>query len=234
MVRISIIIPTQNEEKYLPALLDSISCQTFKDLEVIVSDSGSTDTTIKYAKKHRCRTIAIKNGSPAKGRNAGAKIAKGEILVFIDADCKLADNSAIARFYWSFKEKRLGVASCIYVPDSDHFSYRLMYSFANLWNYLMQYISPFATGYFIACTRNIYSRLDGFDESLFVWEDYDFVRRASRLGKFRIIPVVIKTSVRRFIKDKWYPLKTVYAYIYTFFFGKIRNPIYNYDFGNKS
>ena len=79
---ISIIIPTLNEEKYLPKLLDCIRKQSYKDYEIIVADSNSKDKTRQIAKKYGCRIV--KGGMPAKGRNNGAKAAKSEILLFVD------------------------------------------------------------------------------------------------------------------------------------------------------
>jgi len=87
MPKISIIIPTLNEEKYLPKLLESIKKQDFKDYEVIVADAGSTDNTKKIAKKFKARVV--KGGMPGPGRNRGAEAAKGELLFFFDSDVKL-------------------------------------------------------------------------------------------------------------------------------------------------
>lgn len=83
----SIIIPTLNEEKFLPRLLDSIKKQDSKDYEIIVADAGSKDATVEIAKKYRCKIV--QGGLPAKGRNEGAKIAQGDLLLFLDADVQL-------------------------------------------------------------------------------------------------------------------------------------------------
>ena len=81
---LSIIIPTLNEEKYLPLLLKSIKKQTLKPLEIILADARSKDETIKIGREFGCKII--KGGNPGFGRNNGAKIAKGEMLLFLDAD----------------------------------------------------------------------------------------------------------------------------------------------------
>ena len=77
---ISIIIPTLNEARFLPKLLESIKKQTFTDYEVIVADAGSKDKTLEIAKKYGARIV--KGGFPAEGRNAGARAAKGDFLFF--------------------------------------------------------------------------------------------------------------------------------------------------------
>lgn len=87
---ISVIIPTLNEEKYIELPLSSLDRQTFKNFETIIADAKSSDRTIKIAKKHGARIIvlpnAMKKGGVAYQRNEGAKIAKGKILAFTDAD----------------------------------------------------------------------------------------------------------------------------------------------------
>ena len=87
---LSIIIPAYNEEKYLPRLLRCIKEQTYKDYEIIIADANSTDKTRQIAKKYGCKIA--KGGLPAVGRNNGAKIAKGDILLFLDADAKFNKN----------------------------------------------------------------------------------------------------------------------------------------------
>src|SRR5437870_493328 len=81
---ISIIIPSLNEEQSLPLLLQSIKKQTIQPKEIIVADAFSTDKTRSIAKKFNC--TVINGGLPGKGRNAGAKVATQDILLFLDAD----------------------------------------------------------------------------------------------------------------------------------------------------
>ena len=85
---VSVIIPAHNAEKYLPALLDSLSQQSVKPAEIIVIDDYSIDSTKDIASDYGAKTIknSGKNG-PAAARNLGIKSSTGEILAFIDADC---------------------------------------------------------------------------------------------------------------------------------------------------
>jgi glycosyltransferase involved in cell wall biosynthesis len=89
----SVIIPCYNEEKYVGRILDDLARQTTPPEEVIVADSRSTDRTIETAKrfqKHLPLSIAIsKTRTPGAARNAGAEHAKGNYLVFIDADMRI-------------------------------------------------------------------------------------------------------------------------------------------------
>lgn len=84
----SIIIPAYNAEKHLQACLDALLQQTIHPEEIIVVDDGSTDSTRTIAESFSLVTLLTqKNQGPAKARNAGAKKASGDIILFIDSDC---------------------------------------------------------------------------------------------------------------------------------------------------
>lgn len=103
----SIIIPTYNEEEYLPTLLDSIKKQNFDDYEIIIADANSTDRTREIAEEYGC--IIVDGGMPAVGRNNGAKVAKGDYLLFLDSDLKLTDDY-LRDVLYEFQMERLGIA----------------------------------------------------------------------------------------------------------------------------
>ena len=91
MPKVSVIIPAYNEEKYIGKCLDSLLKQTYKDMEIIVIDDGSKDKTLEilkeYEKKYRnIRILTQEHKGPGEARNLGARKAKGEILVLVDAD----------------------------------------------------------------------------------------------------------------------------------------------------
>ncbi|MBI2617033.1 glycosyltransferase family 2 protein [Candidatus Gottesmanbacteria bacterium] len=90
--QISIIIPAYNEEKYISHCLGSISKQTVKPFNVIVIDDGSTDSTSSIARKYEVEIYKINHSGPGNAKNYGASKARGEILVFIDADMLLDKN----------------------------------------------------------------------------------------------------------------------------------------------
>ena len=87
----SVVIRTYNEEQYLDTLLTAIYKQkcTLVDLEVIIVDSGSTDSTLEIANKHGCRITHIKKLEFTFGRslNMGCALAKGDFLVFVSGHC---------------------------------------------------------------------------------------------------------------------------------------------------
>ncbi len=91
-MRVSIIIPTYNEEKVIGECLQSLAKQSLKDMEIIVVDDDSTDETLKTVRSlitdYRLPTTVLQQQhlGPGAARNLGARQARGEILVFVDAD----------------------------------------------------------------------------------------------------------------------------------------------------
>jgi glycosyltransferase involved in cell wall biosynthesis len=83
---ISVIIPVYNGEKYLAQCIENILCQTFKNLEIIVVNDGSTDNTAKIAEKYPVRIIHQENRGLSAARNTGMDSATGEYIHFMDVD----------------------------------------------------------------------------------------------------------------------------------------------------
>ena len=89
--KISIIIPAYNASKYITRTLDSICNQTYKNLEIIVVDDGSSDNTLEICKKQSEKDNRIKvyhkdNEGVTLARDMGISMATGELIGFIDAD----------------------------------------------------------------------------------------------------------------------------------------------------
>ena len=90
-VLISVIVPVYNVEKYLPKCVDSILNQTYRNLEIILVDDGTPDTSgvicdAYAARDSRVKVIHKENGGLSSARNAGIDIARGEYLGFVDSD----------------------------------------------------------------------------------------------------------------------------------------------------
>jgi glycosyltransferase involved in cell wall biosynthesis len=108
---ISVIVPALNEEKHITACLRSIAGQeTRRDFEIIVSDGGSGDRTVERAEKLADRIVHSRKGI-ANGRNAGARAARGEILVFVDSDSSVPGNY-IDSIVPILRDRRISGASC--------------------------------------------------------------------------------------------------------------------------
>ena len=86
---VSVIIPTLNSEKFLRKCLSSLKKQTYSNLEIIIVDDGSTDSTLKIAESYGCRIVKNPKKGRAEAKNEGMRQALGEYLVFIDSDMEL-------------------------------------------------------------------------------------------------------------------------------------------------
>lgn len=184
MTKLSIIIPALNEEDYLPELLDSIKRQNFTDYEIIVADADSADRTRDIAEMNGC--IVVRGGLPAKGRNAGARVAKAELLIFIDADVTIPENFLNSSLN-EFKERKLDVAGCSFRTDSKQIFDRAIFGLANTLFLKLEKRWPLAGGCGILVKRNLHEQINGFDERLLGGEDFDYVQCAAKVGRFGIL-----------------------------------------------
>lgn len=230
-MNISIIIPTLNEEAYLPKLLTSIQRQNFTNYEVIVADAGSTDATVDIAQRFGARIV--EGGTPAAGRNAGARIARGEFLFFFDADVQLPKNF-LERAYNELHQDYLDFATCEIVPVSTLPLDRLLHTLTNISIRLGQFTTPRVPGFCTLISRRLFNRVGGFDETLALAEDHNLAARAILFRPLRILSSTkIRVSVRRLRKEGRLLLvkKYLQAELHLFFKGDIRDDIINYEFG---
>ena len=231
---LSIIIPTLNEEKYLSNLLISIKKQNFRgNFEIIVADGGSKDKTVNIAKRFGCK-IVDGGKSPAVGRNKGVQIAKGNLLLFLDADCILPKNS-LKTALEEFKNRDLDIASFCLKPKSKRKIHKFFYEVFYNWIILFSEKILAHGSQAILVKKEIFEKTGGFDEKIKFAEDHAFVRKARKIGKFGILRKTwVLSSIRRFEKEGWVPLysKYVLAEIYMILFGDIKKDIFKYKFGH--
>ena len=226
---ISIVIPAYNEEEYLPKLLKCIEQQTCKDYEIIVADASSRDRTRQIAKRHGCRIV--NGGLPAKGRNNGAKSAKGDILFFIDADAAFGRNF-LRNAVNELKERKLDVAGCCINPLSNSIIDNIFFGIFNLWIFVTQFFYPNASGSGIFCKKWLHKKVKGFDEKIRLSEDMDYARRCGKHGKFRILKTAKSyISMRRFEKEGRFNvgMKLFLSAVYRLIFGEIRSDVFKYN-----
>lgn len=231
-MNISIIVPTFNEEQYLPLLLSDIREQSHQPHEVIVADAQSTDATREIAESFQAHVID--GGLPGVGRNAGAKVATGELLIFFDADVRLPNVDYLRDCVYEFKQRNLDLATCDVSPLEDTAINQLMLKTYNAYTRLTERVKAHAPGFCIFVKRSIHQEIDGFDEEVLLAEDHDYVQRASRIGSFGVLrawPIV--TSTRRLNKDG--RLKTIAKYIacelHMSTLGPVKHDFFKYRFG---
>ncbi len=229
---LSIIIPAYNEEKYLPVLLKSIRLQSYYDYEVIVADADSKDSTKKIALSYGCRVV--KGGLPAVGRNNGAKVAKGDMFLFLDSDVKLPKNfirDAISKV----DDRLIDLATFRMKPMSNLQLDKTIHDAANVLLRFSAYLKdPHAPGFCILISKRLFNRINGFNENLKLAEDHDLVKRAGKFRKMEFFEnPFFYVNIRRLRKEGRlnYAGKVVFSEIYRVFKGEIKNDIMEYEFG---
>lgn len=224
---LSIVIPALNEAKNLEKLLRSIKLQNFP-CEVIVADAGSKDDTASIAKRYG--STVIRGGRVAFGRNAGAKAASAERLLFLDADTQLPAGF-LDYALKDIRNRKIEVAGVYVVPKNGQIVDHLAYWIGNAWMSMLENLKPCAQGIAIFSSKKVQKTIGGFDESITFGEDSDYVRRASKIAKFGMIRKPVYTSVRRFEKEGRLNCLLKYAYlnIYRSLKGEIRKDV-NYKF----
>lgn len=209
MTKVSVIIPTLNEEKLLPSTLESLKAQTHKDFEVIVKDGLSVDKTVDIARNHGAKVISLKDSSAGEARNQGARYACGTILVFLDADTLMAPDTmdklvkdlqgygAVLVF-----PRYLTREQAVEVNGKPPYGVRVFVKFWFTFEDLFRkYADRYAGGMCMACDATAFRRVGGFNEKLKVCEDIEISYRLRKIG--RVIcdhDIVVYPSARRYFK----------------------------------
>jgi glycosyltransferase involved in cell wall biosynthesis len=181
----SIIIPTYKEEEYLERCLQSIVAQQFarSEYEIIVSDAHSPDGTAEIASKLADLLVISEQRGISLGRNAGARRARGDVLIFIDADAQLAP-SFLSRCHLVFSNSSIvgmtGIARPYDGGLPQRFIYYGTYWLVRLFNMIGLSLFP---GVCVAYRRSVFVQAGGFREDFGVTEDLDLSRRISRYGR---------------------------------------------------
>lgn len=190
---VSFILPAHNEELLLPAALASIA-QAARDVphEVIVVDDASTDGTADVARRHGARVVAVALRQIAAVRNAGAREARGGVLVFLDADTVLpAKTFALAME--AIETGAVGGGAYIRFDRPVRWSARLLVA---LWR-AIQWATRWAAGAFVFARRTDFEAAGGFDERYFAGEELVLSKALKKRGRFVLLPAHVVTSSRK-------------------------------------
>jgi glycosyltransferase involved in cell wall biosynthesis len=190
---ISIVIPTYFEEKIIGSTLSSLKSQLTLPHEIIISDGGSKDQTVKIAEKYADKLVVyngIKRQTIAQGRNDGARVAQGEFLVFLDADCFIRDpDSFFTTALSNFDRVRNLVALTgllRVLPESETVSDKVITGIVNSIVLIKNNVfhkGEVPGGEFQMIPRHAFDKVRGYDEELVTREDRDIFFRLSRIGR---------------------------------------------------
>ena len=191
----SFIVPAWNEAGLIAATLDAIhaAARTLNEpYEIVVADDGSTDETAAIAERHGARVITVAHRQIAATRNSGAREAKGEFFIFVDADTIVNETVVRAALDAMRKGAAGGGAAVSLDPHVPWYAKVMMPFFVLAFRAL-----GLAAGCFIFCTRKAFETIGGFDETYFGGEEIVFSRAMKRLGRFVVLKHTIMTSGRK-------------------------------------
>ncbi len=228
---VSVVIPALNEERHIGPLLSDLSNQTREADEVIVVDAGSRDGTVRVVE--RFPGVVVLSGSPpvAKGRNLGGRSARGDILVFLDADVRLPEDF-LQGLLAEFEDRRLDVACPAYWPHGSAPAVKTVHAFFNLLFKSMEKLLPSGAGHCIVVRGEVFRESEGFNPTL-KFDDIELIRRLAKGRRFGIVAERVYVSDRRYREHGTPKMILSYLLMSLFFaLGKYRwaNRI-EYEFG---
>ncbi|MCR4330160.1 MAG: glycosyltransferase [Candidatus Roizmanbacteria bacterium] len=235
----SVIIPTLNEERDLPHLLSDIHKQKPTNIEVLIADAYSSDKTSTILKqtsqKLPLSILQTKKKNVSHQRNTGAKNARGKYIIFLDADSRLPP-----QFFSKLEEFIIHNKGFLYSLRMSTNEQKNEYVFLlEIGNLVIDFFNrvgkPFAAGTGIVVHRELFYDLGGFDESLKLAEDHDFVQRARKAGIHLCIPTepTLHYSFRRPQRIGYLRFLVQYliASMYTLTGTEIKKDLFDYPMG---
>lgn len=213
-MKLSLIIPVLNERHYLPTMLATVTNLGLH--EVIVVDGGSTDGSREYLSKQQNALVIDAERGRGTQLNAGARIATGEVLVFLHCDCLLPTDGPQRIVQALANEQVVGGCFLVRFNKQKERSLRLVAWGINGRTRLTRT----ATGdQAIFVRRAVYEDIGGF-AAWPLFEDIDLVARVKRRGRFVVLPVSVTISARRWITHGvWRTTLIMYALRFGYYAG---------------
>ncbi|HEU4876208.1 MAG TPA: glycosyltransferase [Pyrinomonadaceae bacterium] len=197
---VTIIVPTFNRLQWLPVCLDSIKAQTYPNIETLVIDDGSTDGTVEWLKsrpdyQHAQVHVQPKNGGASIARNDGIRLARGELIAFIDSDDALLPQHIETAVSVFEKHPNTGLFCCDstlidsngnvlfegrtwHQIQSQAKNHPVQTGFRSLKNiFEFSHIFPGFT-----LPKAVFEKIGDFDQSIFPMDDYDLSLRVAGAG----------------------------------------------------
>lgn len=197
---VSVIIPTYNRAGVICRTIDNVLAQTYREIEVIVVDDGSTDDTQAKLSRYsgQIRVISQSNGGPARARNRGIEVARGEFIAFQDSD-DLWVPTKLERQVSLLKRTDHSVVCCLCNATFQYEGRPEFTAFQRAWLFptcdegvWTNVADVLATRFVLFCQtamirREVLSRIGGFDETLKYHEDYELPLRLALEGPWVFI-----------------------------------------------
>ena len=209
LMKLSIVIPAYNEEKYLPATLSALKAARIEDTELIVVDNKSNDATREIAESFGAQIVDDSVHNIGRVRNTGARNSSGEVVVFLDADT-IVRPGVFEKIVVEMNDPGCFGGS-VAVEYERPFRRRWMTFFMWLWTWLGK-LTRMRQGAIQFYRRAVFNELGGFDETIYVGEDIELHWRLDKLARERggftafIEEPPVTTSSRRWEKMGLVPM----------------------------
>jgi glycosyltransferase involved in cell wall biosynthesis len=191
---ISFVVPAYNEEKYLAPTLAAIheaARAVGEPYEIVVANDGSTDATAQVAEAGGARVVTVQKRQIAGTRNAGAAAAKGEWLVFVDADTRV-NASVVRAAVEALRAGMVGGGAGVRFHDGPRWAQRDV----KMLTFVMRCCN-WAAGCFMFARRDAFEAVGGFDERFYASEEIHLSRALKRRGRFTVLREAVSTSARK-------------------------------------
>lgn len=219
-MKVSVIIPAHNEEKFLPEALRAILGSDYPDFEVIVVDNASSDGTYEAAVSMGVKVVKEPNRGTQHARERGRAEASGEIIANMDADC-VPGRDWLKRGAGHFKNPEIAALTgpADYYDGSGIFRFVSFYFQKIFYRLINSILNAFHGGGVLLAgncfiRKSSLDKIGGYDTSIFFYgDDTDTAKRLSRIGRIAYDPkLTIKTSARRFKSQGIVKTEALYVY----------------------
>lgn len=194
---LSFIVPAHDEEASIEATVRAIATAATSACagaphEIVVVDDASTDRTAQLAAAAGARVVPASVRQIAAARNAGARAARGEVFVFVDADTLIASDVVVG-LVRVLAEGAVGGGAAVRFDEPTPRWVRLVLPFS-IW---LARRFRFTGGCFLFCSRTAFEAVGGFDETLYASEELSLCRALRQRGEFVILREAVLTSGRK-------------------------------------
>ncbi len=217
-MKLSIIIPTYNEEEHIGKLLGFFLKSPENFAEIIVCDGGSTDNTAQIVKDLNITFI----NSPKKGRanqlNTGALNAKGDILYFVHADTMPPE---------AYFQNIINAVNEGFEIGCFRYKFNSSKSILKVNAYFTRFNRLMCRGgdQSLFITRQLFDTLNGYNENLKVMEDYDIIIRAKKIKSFKIIPNNMLVSARKYDYNSYLKVNLANFLVFMMFYAGVNQDV---------